>query len=122
MGNGAARVGAAVATAGASEVFRFAGTQAVKGIDSATGAKKAREDAKAAGEAQIAEMRRIEGEAAERSANEESSANYSAAQKLARDRQRMLSAKNKGRSSTILTSPLGVTSGGTAPGKTILGV
>jgi len=121
MSSGTGRTALAIGTLGNSEIMRKGAELSFKGVDELTGAKKAREQAKAAGDKQLAEMKALENEAVTRKQNEESSTANAAAQRQARTNQQKLTSRNIGRSGTILTSPLGVTSSGRSGAKTILG-
>ena len=100
---------AGVAVAGASAVSQ------------ASQAKKAGKQAKAAQEEGLANQARLEGEAKDRIANEESEATAIATRNTAKQRQRARSVGAGGRQDTILTGPGGddtVSAGGK---KTLLG-
>jgi len=85
---------------------------------------KQKDAAKANIEQQESRQKKLEDDAKARAANEESLAATQAARDAAGKRTRLAAANNQGRSSTILTSPLGITGDAAAPqtgGKTLLG-
>jgi len=117
-----ARVGAGVATVGASEAYRYAGK---KGLDKLNEpAEKARREAEAAAKAQQEQLDKMNADLAAQTADqklEEDESNPDSEQAKARKRQKALAAAAGGRSDTILTSPLGVTSQAQTSKKTLLG-
>lgn len=126
MGWSAGRTLAAIGTWGQSEYLGKAGSEAVKGVDSATGAAAARDKASREQEEQTRLLTAQEEERKRRKLQEESDAATGAARAQARARQKQAAAAAFGRSDTLVTGPLGLPGNQSlvspgAPGKTLLG-
>jgi len=83
--------------------------------------RQARKDSNRIAEQQMNESRAAQKELQDRSAKEESDANAISVRDQARARLRSRMAVSQGRSSTILTSPVGIPASSTSPTKTLLG-
>lgn len=92
-----------------------------KEIDSATGAKDARDKAAAAAQQQADQQAKLVQDQKQNILDQQTSDTAIAARDAAKARSRALTAGSQGISSTILTSPLGITSPGMTSGKTLLG-
>lgn len=119
MGDNAGRIALGVVTGGVSELA-IAG---VKEFDKASGAKAAREEAKAAGQRQLQQLEKLQGE---QKFNQENSRKVAAETRAQRDaRARVIAGRSgKGRQGTILTGPEGAPVpliGTNYSGKTLLG-